>query len=688
MQIHKKGRFTVWHFATALALDLMSCCGTATADGGQGESFVDQWHLKGYYENDTRNREVTGLSKFRNTIRLDGKRVFENSVGPVNSLSLTFKLRATYDGVYDLNAGRYGKDAGGSICLQSTATNSCSQWGQGAFGNDPHNVGVFSGLPTHLGQFGFDTTKNPNTGMIVLGQPLHGQDGGVAFGVPVRPCNVDNRGCLPGYLNSSESGLRYSDFNGRQDWLRELYLSGSVDLSEDQSMFIRLGRQQVVWGRTDLFRVLDVVNPVDYSRNNIYDELQDIRIPMWILTDEYRMGPVGFFQDLNWQVVWNFDKFRPDGIGQCGSANVILDAGCFFRGMKNLWDNGGTVSNFAPNPPIVSGPQAGLLATDFGPHQIGIRNAELPPWRLSNSQIGTKFEGVLGGVSFSLNGLYFRSQLPSLHGGTTGPKAVSPFANFLLPVGLPLPGGVVPGLYSTTPQQYPYLIAFDIHFPRVMLAGGSMDFTIPQLKTAVSVESAVTWGEEFPDTLQPSLYKKSRVARYVLRADRLTFIPWLNPDRTFVISGQVFGQHLLDHEQAQRQFGSVGMPDWKQNWIATLLIQGFYHSDQIQPQIIAAHDFRAQANTVQPSLIWLLSGGQIKVQFGGNIKFGEGAQKFDDARSTNPYPPFTVYNGNIGAQPGSLGLGGFEPLGRFRSGPLGASHKETEAFITLSYQFL
>jgi hypothetical protein len=24
-----------------------------------------------------------------------------------------------------------------------------------------------------------------------------------------------------------------------------------------------------VWGRTDLFRVLDVLNPVDYSRNNI-----------------------------------------------------------------------------------------------------------------------------------------------------------------------------------------------------------------------------------------------------------------------------------------------------------------------------------------------------------------------------------------------------------------------------------
>ena len=100
--------------------------------------------------------------------------------------------------------------------------------------------------------------------------------------------------------------------------------------------------------------VLDVINPVDYSRNNIYDELQDIRIPMWIAQAEYRMGPSESMQDRNIQLVWNFDKFRPHNLGQCGSPNVILDAGCFFRGMANLWDNGGTVANFAPVPPGIA----------------------------------------------------------------------------------------------------------------------------------------------------------------------------------------------------------------------------------------------------------------------------------------------------------------------------------------------
>jgi hypothetical protein len=105
--------------------------------------------------------------------------------------------------------------------------------------------------------------------------------------------------------------------------------------------------------------------PVDYSRNNIYDELQDIRIPMWIAQAEWRMGASESMQDRNLQLIWNFDQFRANNLGQCGTANVALDAGCFFRGMRTLWDYGGTVSNFANVGPDT------YLATNFGPGQIG-----------------------------------------------------------------------------------------------------------------------------------------------------------------------------------------------------------------------------------------------------------------------------------------------------------------------------
>jgi len=185
---------------------------------------------------------------------------------------------------------------------------------------------------------------------------------------------VDRRGCVDfgGYGDLTENQLAFSEFNKRLDFIRELYVTKDVNLGASDQMFLKVGRQQVIWGRTDLFRVLDVINPVDYSRNNIYDELQDIRIPMWIATAEWRMGATSHLQDANLQLVWNFDKFRPDDLGQCGTPNVILDAGCFFRAMKNLWDNAArcrtspTLRRARFCPPI-SGVDKSVCATSICP---------------------------------------------------------------------------------------------------------------------------------------------------------------------------------------------------------------------------------------------------------------------------------------------------------------------------------
>ena len=198
----------------------------------------------------------------------------------------------------------------------------------------------------------------------------------------------------------------------------------------------------MVWGRTDLFRVLDVINPVDYSRQNIYDELEDIRMPQWILNSEYRMGATGIFDDLNVNLMWNFDQFRPSDLGQGGEPYSILGAGDQFRALSNLWTLGGTVGNFAGcdalaaaglavvDPGILANglAQNCALATDFGPGVLGIRRVKDREWSISNSQIGTRVEGVLGGVGFSLNYLNYISQLPTLDGGIL---STNPFTAYL-----------------------------------------------------------------------------------------------------------------------------------------------------------------------------------------------------------------------------------------------------------------
>lgn len=656
-----------------------------------GSAGAQDWRVDTFYENDTHTRENVGLTKFRNTLQVEADKDL-GSNGTFSSIKFRSKLRGTYDGVYQMNSDKYGKNAGGPIMLQNGtkdynpnagAPPGAMPWLVGG-GYVPHGAGAtpidrinnttagFMALGAN--KFVDNYPNNPNDGMIVLGQYLHKTNGGVAFGVPQAPCDYDKRGCIKGYMDANSHELESPEFNNRLDFIREAFVVAKMPAGEGRSWNFQLGKQQVVWGRTDLFRVLDVINPVDYSRNNIYDELQDIRIPMWIFTAEYRMGATSTFDDTNIQLVWNFDKFRPNNLGQGGTPNQILGAGDFFRGMKNLWDNGGTVANFA------FADQTGGIATNFGANQIGIRKAHMPEWSMANTQVGIKWEGVYQGTGFSLNALTYRSQLPSLRNlYSKGGLSVNPF----MPAGTG-PFALAPG--QTTPT-YPYLIGFDIYFPRINLVGASMDMQLDSIKSSLRVETALTKGEEFANTAKATLYSESKVWRYVIGLDRPTFIPFLNDNRAFLLSAQLFGQHLLDHEEHRGIWGKYGMPDWEHNHIGTFLIKGWYMNDRVSPQMIMAHDFQAHSSVAAPSVEWLYS-DNLKFTFGANLKFGDGARKWNDARDTNPFPPFS--GGQGGRNPfeqGVVGLTGYEPLGRFRAGPIGMANKEDEVSVSVRYKF-
>ena len=246
----------------------------------------------------------------------------------------------------------------------------------------------------------------------------------------------------------------------------------------------------------------------------------------------------------------------------------------------------------------------------------------------------------------------------------------------------------------------PYVPAFDIHFPRVTMVGASADFYIDPVKSAFRVEVAHTSGEEFADTSKTRLFSESDVIRWVIGWDRPTYFKWLNPKRTFLLSGQVFGQHLLDHESIAHPLtgAQIGYQSRESDFIATFLIQGFYAGDRILPRLIMAHDFRANAFVLGPGLDYLIS-DSLRLIVGANIKLGTGPQVADDGRTSNSYPPFTAgpacnpAAGSVapcvpGNEYSSLGIRrGFEPLGRFRSGPLGMAQHEDEFQILIRYRF-
>jgi len=231
------------------------------------------------------------------------------------------------------------------------------------------------------------------------------------------------------------------------------------------------------------------------------------------------------------------------------------------------------------------------------------------------------------------------------------------------------------------------------------MIGGSADFYVEALKSAFRVEVAYTSGEEFANTMEARMFSESDVVRWVIGWDRPTFIPFLNKNRTFLISGQLFGEHLLDHEESTVNSAGlptrrkIGMPNWENNYILTLLIQGNYINDRLTPQLLTAYDFGARSGAVAPSVSWTPDNHWV-ISAGFNIKFGEGAHEYDDNLSANILAPFTcapplaLSGSPVCATPySSLGKKGIEPLGRFRAGPFGNAIDEDEFQLTVRYQF-
>ncbi|RTL52256.1 MAG: DUF1302 family protein [Rhodocyclaceae bacterium] len=586
---------------------------------GEGAS---PWKTDVFYENHTAYRgSGVGLAKFRNTLQAESDKNLDDG------WAFHSVLRGTWDGVYRLNENTFGNKAGGAVSLYDKPSGTMIPYGGG--------IPVAGGL----------AAGNTNDGLRVLGSGWHGFDGNTTAAVPVRPCDVDSRGCADfgGYGNLKRSELEAPEFNSKLDFIREAYVRKTFGLKDGSDLFVKVGRQQIVWGRTDLFRVLDVFNPVDYSRNNIYDELQDIRIPLWSAQVEWRMGGSDTMQDRNLQFVWSFDQFRANNLGQCGSPNAILDAACLFRALRMLWENGNTLSNFG---------DLGGNTGSFAPGLAGIRAVHLPKWSDAGSY-GVKYEGVTqGGLSFSLNALSYRSQLPSLRGGK---------GNIVRP-------------------SNPYLLNFDMEFPRLTMVGGSMDLQMESIGAAIRLEGALTHGEEFANTSRPELYSKNNTFRSVIGIDRPTFIPFINPNRTTLLSAQLFYQHIYNHEAYQGTAGRVGMPDWEDNVIGTLLIKGFMNNDRVSPQLILARDFGARAWVASPQVEWNLT-DDLKLTFGANVK-GR-----DDNTSRYNWDNTTNNSAALGVGNANGGFGGIEPLGRFRAGPIGTAFNQNDIYFMARYKF-
>ena len=268
---------------------------------------------------------------------------------------------------------------------------------------------------------------------------------------------------------------------------------------------LRIGRQQVVWGETDNFRAIDIINPLDRTWHGTRESWEDIRIPLWMGRGVWDIGKVWDFDESFLEVIFIPDDFEPN------KAATEYPRPWAIRGIGLQDVNANSI----------------LLGDTLHPLNVTVDD-DKPGHKLSDAQGGARFKGIWNDIDFSLNYFYGYSQTP-------GVKFRSAELDAL-------------GTFQTEVK---------LEYPRQHVFGATASFSEDRYTQSVfRLETAITKG--VPVAIRPlgsssSLdsngdgYDTVKQSVVMLGVDRPTWIPALNKLRTFFISTQFFWRRYLDY---------------------------------------------------------------------------------------------------------------------------------------------
>jgi hypothetical protein len=356
-------------------------------------------------------------------------------------------------------------------------------------------------------------------------------------------------------------GGRITDFSQSQrgerafeSSLREAYVDTKL---KDLPLSFRIGRQQVIWGESDQFRIMDIWNPLDITWHFQQESWDNIRIPLWLAKGLWDIGTLGPFSNTFVEVVYNPFDFQP------GIKAGFLPLPWALPFPDPL--RGGQVQQLTATTPVYLSPSFNLNGTSYqkGDFQRNPQDA---------SEVGLRAHAVTPfGLEFSVDYLYGRAR---------GVGANSPFAAKLLSVRTPanfVPANALPNqnfVIGGSPKRvFPALVDAQLQYPYMHIFGLTGNYFEEDYTQAVlRFESAYALGEPnqsiadsdrvniqncstvtytssgtpvltncTPSSLKAPLgYTKRDLWTGMIGFDRPTWIRWLNSKATWFLSGQFF----------------------------------------------------------------------------------------------------------------------------------------------------
>jgi hypothetical protein len=279
--------------------------------------------------------------------------------------------------------------------------------------------------------------------------------------------------------------------------LREFY----VDYLPLNWLSFRIGRQQVAWGETGQFRLLDVVNPIDSSwRFGPLESFEDQRIPLWMVLNTIDINPLH------------------------GALELL-----YIPGIDRARDMVST--------PLSNVGAWGLpYSNQPGSYAIRYKDFQYPGGSLNGKHMrgGFRWKADLGDhASYSLVYMYTHMQTPVLQRAELAQR-------------LDVNGLPIAGVYDDAVADRAVF-----KFPRQHVVGGSFEYVFDSplgltarfegavepnrtysLRTDISGDSARVPGQIIYDP------RTKPVVNYAVVIQRPTMIRWLNPTQNFLLVGQ------------------------------------------------------------------------------------------------------------------------------------------------------
>lgn len=434
----------------------------------------------------------------RNTVRVridwkwlkDGRFIDKFDVPWIRRARLFLLYRGVYDGFYDIAPG--GNQVGQAV-------------------EDDRIGGPIIG--NRIG-----TCLDPATG-----KKLAGADCGP--GTVLRP------GRYSRYTENTRDTLKFENI------LREAY----VDLTlRDVPLNLRIGRQQVVWGEADQFRLADIWNPLDVSwRFPIGDTFDEFRVPLWLVKGLWKfgsvdLGPLGQHHNTFVEFVWNPFDFQPgQKIDWLPRPHSLPFANPLRQGQ--IWA-------IPVIPGLVISPTFDLQGTSFkrGRFKRNIEDA---------TELGIRLHSMTSfGLEWTINYIYGRGKW------LANSPALGVKIRQIGPVDVV--GATPPlGTFSGFPVRAAPVIAEVVH-PYNHIWGFTGNFFDSAFTNAViRWEAAYAKDEPFatseeesrppilgvPGVFSPVGFDKRDVLAFMIGMDRPTWIRWLNRRGTWFLTMQAFG---------------------------------------------------------------------------------------------------------------------------------------------------